>query len=276
MHWVIQFLVRHRNISSVALTTVLSLWMITSTQPQQQRIARMLTLTVFYPVHFTFHQVTRIRNTFAENRRLRSELTVLSTRLAMLEERVGENRRLRELLGFREDFAYDLLPVRIVAREPSHLFRSVVINAGKDHGLTSYMPLVNSRGVVGKVTTVLPHMSLVQLLKDPSNRVSVMFRKNRTVGILQTEDGEDFFIRCRPHTDVVSGDLIVTSGLGGVYPEGLHVGEVSGIEDGSDPLFKRARVEPAVDFEHLAEAFVIRMSPQWQGFLQELDSLELE
>jgi rod shape-determining protein MreC len=102
----------------------------------------------------------------------------------------------------------------------------------------------------------------------------VLSRRNRTVAILETDDGQHFFMRVRSHEDFQVGDTIVTSGLGGIYPRGLEVGIVKDIKAGSDPLFKRVFIRPAVDFEHLEELFVIRLSPQWASFLSEMDSIE--
>jgi rod shape-determining protein MreC len=276
MHWIFGFIVRHRNISSLVLTVVLSLLMISRTEQQQGRIVRALTLSVFYPFQFSINQVTRVKNIFAENRTLKQEVTRLSTKLALLEEKAAENERLRSLIGFGDQFKYELVPTRIVARDPSHEYRSVVINAGRDKKLSDYMPVVHRKGVVGKLIQVLPHISLVQLLKDPSNRISVMITRNRVVGILETENGRDFFVRYRSHEDVAAGDSVITSGLGGIFPKGLAVGSVEKIGDNHDPLFAIAHIDLFVDFDHIEEVFVMRLSPQWAAFQDEYDSLSFE
>lgn len=276
MHWIIQFIGRHKDVSSLFFTVFLSLWMLSANHTRQQQIARTLTLSVFYPFQFTFQQVTRAHNIFKENKRLREELTKVKTRITVLEEQAAENQRLRSLLGFGQDFSYHLLPARVIAREPSHLYRSMVINAGKKQGIGLYMPVVTKDGVVGKVIQTLPNMSLAQILKDPSARTSVMVKRTRFVGILETENGRNFFIRFRNHVDVQPGDTIITSGLGGIYPKGLSMGQITKITNNHDPLFKKAFLRPSVDFEHLEEVFVIRLSPQWSAFKTELDSIEFE
>jgi rod shape-determining protein MreC len=117
-------------------------------------------------------------------------------------------------------------------------------------------------------------MSLVQLMIDPANRTSVMIQRTREIGILETENGSDFFIMFRAHADVAIGDTIVTSGLGGIYPKGLLAGIVSRLEENRDPLFKKALVKPETNFDRLEEVFVIKLPPQWASFKSELDSLE--
>ena len=135
---------------------------------------------------------------------------------------------------------------------------------------------MNEYGVVGKVVQVMHRISLVQLLKDPSNRTSVLFQSTRTVGILETENGNDFFVRCRSHETIEPGDTVVTSGLGGIYPRGLRVGIVKSIKKIRDPLFKEVYVKPSVNFNHLEELYIMRLSPQWAAFRSELDSLEFD
>lgn len=276
MQWIFEFIVKYRTFCSLLFTTVLSLLMISGSSERQISTARWLTATIFYPLQFTFNQITQIRDIYAENRRLKMDNAQLSVKIAVLQEQAAENKRLRDLLDFSQEYTYDLLPVRVIARDPSLAYKSVVVNAGKKDSVLTYMPLVSEKGVVGKVVQVMNGISLVQLLKDPSNRTSVMSQRTRTISILETDDGSNFFIRVRSHEDFQNGDTIVTSGLGGVYPRGLEVGRVTGVKTGSDPLFKRVTIKLTVDFEHLEELFVIRLSPQWVAFRSEMDSIELD
>ncbi len=276
MKWIIQFILQHRNVSSLFLTVILSLWMLTADTQRQQEIARILTLSVFYPLQFTTHQATRIKNIFAENKLLKEEVTTLRTKHSLLEEAAAENERLNTLLGFNKKFSYELISARAVVREPSYVYRSVVINVGRKQGVSRFVPVVNKLGVVGKVVQAMPNISLVQLLRDPAERISVMIKKNQVVGILETVDSKSFFVQYRKYADVVAGDTIVTSGLGGIYPKGLNVGTVKTIKDTNDPLFKDVFISLCVDFEHIEEVFVIQLDPQWHAFRTELDSIEFD
>jgi rod shape-determining protein MreC len=276
MTWIFQLIVRHRAISSLLLTVVLSLTMLNANAQRQARISRGLLISVFYPLGFTLSLSTNVRNIFAENKRLRAESAALMVRVAMLEQRAAENERLREILKISESFSYDLLPARVIMREPATPFRSVVIAAGRSKGVGLWMPVVDRRGVVGKVIQVLPGISLVQLLKDPAAHMSVMVARTRTPAILESGSGETFSFRCRSHTDVAPGDTITTSGLGGIFPSGLMVGFVRKVSDDPDPLFKRVVLDLSVDFEHMEEVFVMRLSPQWSAFRAEVDSIKFD
>jgi rod shape-determining protein MreC len=276
MRWVIDLIVRHRNICSLLLTVILSVLMITAQPGAQARVARYLTMSVFYPVYAAVSQVTNYAGVYTENKRLRQELAEAATQLQVYREMSAENMRLRGLVGFSESTLYSLVPVRVVARDPSYQYRSVVVDAGRNQGVAMFMPLVGEHGAVGKVVQVMGNMSMAQLLRDPSNRTSVMVSRSRAVGILQTENGRDFFVRLRSHEDVRTGDTVVTSGLGGIYPKGLTVGYAGKIDDRSNPLFKRAYIEFAVRFDRLEELFVMRLSPQWSAQKADIDSVKFD
>jgi len=276
MRWIIDFIIHHRNISSLALTVALSGLMITAQPASQANIARYLTMTIFFPVYATISQVSNFTSVYSENKRLRQELAETSVQLQMAREQSSENMRLRGLLGFAETSLYKLLPVRVVARDPSHHYRSVIVNGGSSQGITVFMPLVAEHGAVGKVIQVMGNMSMVQLLRDPANRTGAMVHRSRASGILQTENGRDFFVRLRNHEDVRAGDTITTSGLGGIYPKGLTVGYVTSIDDRSNPLFKRAYIDFSVNFDKLEELFVMRLPPQWSAHRSEIDSIKFE
>ncbi len=276
MYWIYNFIITHRRIFSLLLTSFLSLLMITAPPVKQAATLRFLSMTLFFPLQIVLSQSSKVRNIFAENRRLKKEVIELSAVVAQLQEDALENDRLRGMLKMARNSSYDLLPVRVIAQDPSPAQKSIVVNAGKNDSIGMWMPLVDEKGVVGKVVQVMHRISLVQLIKDPSNRTSVLFRRTRTVGILETENGNEFFVRCRSHEPIEVGDTVVTSGLGGIYPRGLTVGTVKRIDKIHDPLFKVVAVALNVKFDHLEELFIMRLSPQWSAFRSELDSLEID
>jgi rod shape-determining protein MreC len=274
MRWIIEIVIRHRNISSLLLTVALSLAMISAGPDAQSKTIRYLNFTIYYPAYATVSQITRFGNVYSENARLKHELAQTSARLHQIEEQSIENARLRGLFELAEHSPYDLVPVRVIAYDPSQVHKSVVVNGGKNHDIVSFMPLVAEHGAVGKVIQVMGNVSLVQLLRDPSSRTSVMVRRTRAVGIMETENGRDFFVRLRSHEDVQIADTITTSGLGGIYPKGLLVGTISKIGDDNNTLFKRAYINFSVNFDKIEELFVIRLAPQWSAHRPELDSLK--
>jgi|WetSurMetagenome_2_1015567.scaffolds.fasta_scaffold00026_14 rod shape-determining protein MreC len=274
MQWILRFFVVHRSLTSLFVASLLCVLMLSSPPARQQWISRALTMSVFYPFQFYFSQTERIKNIYAENRRLKEQVAFLSVKVAQLTENVRENERLTDLLGISSRFSFTLAPARVVARDPSYLSRSAIIDVGKNEGVAAYMPVITSRGVAGKIVQAMGRMSLVQLLVDPANRTGVMIGRSRETGILETVNGSDFSIMFRAHADVEVGDTIVTSGLGGIYPKGLLAGTVTKLEEGRDPIFKKAFVKLEVNLDRLEEVFVIKQPSQWAAFRDELDSLE--
>jgi len=275
MRLIIDLIIRHRNACSLLLTVILSIVMIAVRPETQARIARALSMSLFYPAYVAVSQVPAFTGLYSENKRLRQELAEISTRMQIFREQESENVRLRGLVGFAEHTLYTLIPARVVARDPTPQYRSVIVSGGRIQGVEQYMPVVGERGAAGKVVQVLENMAMVQLLRDPSSRTSVMVSRSRAVGILQTENGRDFFVRLRSHEDAGAGDTITTSGLGGIYPKGLTVGFVKKIDE-SNPLFKRAYIDFSVNFDKLEEVFIMRLPPLWAAQRAELEKVSVE
>ncbi|MBD3343587.1 MAG: rod shape-determining protein MreC [Chitinivibrionales bacterium] len=276
MLWIFQFIVRHHTFSSLIVTVLLSLWMLSMPPQQQKQMSRILTLSIFYPFQYTISLSGRVKNIFAENKRLRQKVATLTTRNAALEQYAEENERLKDLLSITMESPYSLQAAHVVVREPSHQMRSLIINAGHNKGVLRYMPVITQNGIVGKIIQVLPHLSQVQLIKDPSCKTSVMIKRSRAVGILETDEGDKFYVRLRNHEDVTENDTIITSGLGGIFPQGLHTGSVARVTEDANPLFKRVYIKPFVNFDRIEEVFVILLPPQWSAFQSEKDSLIAE
>jgi rod shape-determining protein MreC len=274
MRWILELIVRYRTIVAVLVAAGISLWMISSPAELQLKTARFLTASIFYPLQITVDQATKAKNIYAENRRLKLQVALLAAEVAQLQDEKVENGRIRKMLDFEERTPFEIIPVSIVARDPSMVQKSVVVNAGKNKGVLPYMPVVGEGGIAGKVVQVMPSLSLVQLINDPLNRTSILVRRSRTVSILQTENGIDFYAFFRNHEDVAAGDTIVSSGLGGIYPRGFPAGVIEKISGGHDHLFKKAVIRPGIDVDHCEELFIIRQPPQWAAFRTELDSLQ--
>jgi rod shape-determining protein MreC len=273
MRWILELIIRYRVVAAFLAVSGVSMWMISSPQDLQAKTARFLAFSVFYPLQITFDQVTKAENVYAENRRLKLQVAQLSVQVAQLKDEKIENGRLRSMLGFEERTPNDIIPVSVIARDPSPIQKSVVVNAGKNKGVRIFMPVVGEEGVAGKVVQVMPLLSLVQLIRDPLNRASILVRRTRAVSILETENGIDFFARFRIHEDVAAGDTVVTSGLGGIYPRGFPAGVVEKVSDEGDRLYKKAAVKPTLDIDHLEELFIVSQPPQWAAFRAQLDSL---
>lgn len=273
MHWIIDFILSHKNGTSLFLTVLISLMLLNSSNRQQHQVAQYLGKSIFFPAQFTVSQVTKIRNIFKENEELRNKLQVMETDYAKLKQFVNDSTELLQGRKYADTAAYNLIPAQAVVREPTFLYRTIVVNVGKNDGVEPYMPVVTTDGVVGKVIRVLDRSSLVHLVRKPDEFVSVIHPMTGAVGILNSSGNDGIQVEYRKHKDLQINDTLFTSGFGGIYPPGLPVAKIKEIKDAQNPLYNTVYVEPTVDFERLRHLFVVAVDTRWQAYQMELDSL---
>lgn len=198
------------------------------------------------------------RDLSAENRALRDEVERLRVEALQVRETRAENLRLRDLLALKERLPLDTLSGEIIAKEWGWV-RSLTVNRGRRDGVQRLTPVIVSDGLVGRVVAVRATLAVVQLLNDPSSAVGAMVQRTRTLGMVEGEPdgGLRFKFLARERRGVQAGDLVVTSGLGGVFPKGLPVGRVAQIEGRGSALFQFARLDPAVDFARVEEVLLL-------------------
>ncbi len=188
----------------------------------------------------------------AENDRLRVQaLQALETE--------QENRRLRRLVTLRDRLPLTTLAGEIIGREGGGWARSVTVNRGQRDGIVQQTPVIVPEGLVGRVAQVQSGASVVQLLNDPASTVGAVVQRTRTAGLVEGAPGGGlrFKFMARDGAGVAPGDLIVTSGLGTLFPKGIPVGRVAAIEDKGSALFHFAVLAPAVDFARVEEVLLL-------------------
>ncbi len=194
----------------------------------------------------------RVQELEAENARLQQE--VISLR-----EQVTEAEVLSSLVQYaRSEPDSSYLAARVISRDVSPFLRSVWIQAGTDDGLAHGMPVVTNRGLVGRIVEVFATVSRVQLITDPQSTVSVRLQGARAEGVLEAELNGDLWVRMIDQdAEVAEGEIVLTSGLGGVFPENIPVGQVTNVRRRDFELFQQAVLQPSVDFEELELVLVI-------------------
>ncbi|MBF0370517.1 MAG: rod shape-determining protein MreC [Magnetococcales bacterium] len=189
-----------------------------------------------------------------DNRAYQKELAKLRPLGIRNRELERENSRLRKLLGMPEDPRYRHMTARVVGDSSSAFARSYLLAAGTHHGVTQDTPVTVAEGVVGRAVRVGVNSSLVLSLLDLNSRVPVLVERSRTRGIAAGRNDGSLGLEFVPkQADIRSGDLLITSGLGGIFPKGLRVGRVVGITADGQGLFQRIILQPAVDFDRIEE-----------------------
>ncbi|MBF0272386.1 MAG: rod shape-determining protein MreC [Magnetococcales bacterium] len=196
-----------------------------------------------------------------ENRQYKAEVERLRPLGIRLEELEQENHRLKSLLQMRPDPAFRALAVRVVGDSSSAFARSYILNAGRQDGVIVNAPVTVPEGLVGRVVRASDTASLVISLLDLNSRVPVLIQRSRVKAVSAGQNNTRLNLEYLPKdADVVIGDLVVTSGTGGIFPKGLAVGKVVSLEPGREGLFREAKVQPMVDFDRIEEAHL--MLPQ--------------
>jgi rod shape-determining protein MreC len=193
-----------------------------------------------------------------ENEQLRQELLQYKTANIEYREAVATNVRLQKLLELKESLPPPTLTAEIVGKDPSLWFRTFTINRGSSDGVQKGMPVVTVEGVVGQVLTSSPNYSKVLLATDPNSAIEVITQKTRVQGIVKGLGRDAFGLHyVLKSGEVVKGDYVLTSGLGGVFPKGLMVGTVSEVMKSRRGMFQTIEIEPAVDFSQLEYLIII-------------------
>lgn len=201
-----------------------------------------------------------------ENRQLQDEISRLKQELVDLEEYRSENERLEQLLHMAEEHQtqYDYVTTTVINRSQSNWYKTMVINGGSEDGFAVDMPVVCAQGLVGRIINTSAHTAEVLLITDRDGAVSAMVQNTRTVGVVEG-NGENTvlsMIHVPYDADIENYQQIITSGYGGIYPKGLLVGYISGIELQSDGLMLDIAVSSYVDFNRLEEVMVLRPKEQ--------------
>ena len=200
----------------------------------------------------------RLVDVHQENAQLKNEIHVLKMANSRYRELLATQERLEELLQFKQTINRPVLAAQVIGRDPTGWFKSVIIDKGKWAGLRLDMPVVNAFGVVGRVVSVSSNYAKVLLIIDQNSAVDCLVQRSRDRGMLKGLMSEicklDYVAKSN---DISMGDIVVTSGLGGVFPKGLPVGRILDVKEISGELFKDIKIRTAVDFSKLEEVLVI-------------------
>ena len=194
-----------------------------------------------------------------ENASLRDENEHLRVQNLQAGETREENARLRRLLVLRDRLPLATVAGEVIGREAGGWVRSLTVNRGRGDGIAQQTPVIMPEGLVGRVVQVHRGAAVSQLLTDPASTVGAVVQRTRTAGLVEGDAGGAvrFKFMARDGASVSPGDLVVTSGLGTLFPKGLPVGRVIKVEDKGSALFHFAVLAPAVDFSRVEEVLLV-------------------
>lgn len=208
-----------------------------------------------------------LRDVRGENARLRDQLNALQVQFQAERARAERADTYRSLLQLRERVPLETTGAEVIAAGASPEFRTVTVDKGSSDGVAANMAVVAPDGVVGRVTQPAARAALVQLIIDSNAAAGAVVERTRVQGIVVGTGDGTLRMDFAPATgDVVSGDVVVTSGIDGLYPEGFVIGTVTRVSRG-DGLYHEIAIRPAVDFSRLEDVLVVlqRHRPPVEG-----------
>lgn len=196
-------------------------------------------------------------NLQVENERLTQELETYHAQLDEYREAYSRNRFLETALEFKKQNSFPSLMARVVGKDPSFWFQTLIVDRGENDGVVKGMVARSPQGVVGQVVQVSGNYSKILLANAPSSVIDAIIQESRVRGILKGA-GEDGYILqyVLKNAKVKVGDKIVTAGIGGVFPSGIMLGTISKVHAKRRGMFLDIMVEPAVDFARLECLFI--------------------
>lgn len=203
-------------------------------------------------------QALQARN--AELEALNNKLMVDNVRLREVER---ENELLRQLLNYTRSnpqFSYQTTTVigRSIGVDPTNLLYFVYVDVGARDGIAENMPVITDRGLVGRVTAVGPNSAQILMLIDPASAVNALIQNSRVTGLVRGNiEGTLTMERIPQNEKVNPGDIVLTSGLGGNFPDKLVIGQVTEVLKRDQDMFQTARIRPTVDFGKLETMLIV-------------------
>ncbi len=263
------FVSKHRKFFFILLLFIILFWLVT-VQVKNGRFLFLekpvLAVSGFFEkiITKTFTSVVAVGNHYVllvqtqrDNDRLKEEIGRLQLENAVLNELLAENGRLRDALAFKQLHHPASIMAQVIGKEMSPISSTITISKGSDQGIKKDMAVVTSSGVVGRVQSALSGSAKVLLLTDPGSTLAVRVQRNREEGLLEGKLVNCALKYVSYYADIQEGDLLVTSGLDGVYPKGLAVATVVKISRRESSAFQTVVAEPIVRFSRLEEALVL-------------------
>jgi rod shape-determining protein MreC len=268
----LKFFLRNRSKLFLAALLLFCVWLVAHHRDGRTPRANTLkgfSLSVWLPIQKTISSVLafpentlnairELRNLRQEVNRLQLENQSLHLELSNHKSLESEVTRLERILQIKSKFPHKAKIARIIAHDPSTWNRSFVIDIGSDDGVLMDSPVVSEQGIVGRVLDTTPKNSRVLLMTDADSSVAGIDERSRVTGIVLGTGRNQFkYGYVSASEDIQKDDVIVSSGLGGVFPKGYAIGTVQKKSLSENGLNSEVDIAPAVDFAALDYVFVL-------------------
>lgn len=204
-----------------------------------------------------------------ENEDLILRVRELEQELGRVSEKAKSADRLSALLRFSPEQPWEMRGGRVIGQRlgPNAILETLLVDVGSRHGVRANDPVISPRGVVGRIAKPGLHFSSVLLLSDPSSRIPVITSQGRVPAIVQGQGAGAFLeVKFIPRNDPVSpGEILLSSGLGGVYPKGIPVARVVEVTPADVSLFQRVYAEPLLALRYYEELLILSRTDEFDA-----------
>ena len=206
----------------------------------------------------TVSQWTSLLAVKKTNARFKTENAKLKIQLSRIQELENKNKQLKNLLQFKNESKFSLLPAEITARDPFPEYHTLTINKGAKHGVKKNMLALVESGVAGYVFRVENVSAQIILLSNRNTALPAVVQRSRAAGLIEGQGKKKFKLNyIKTEGGAKKGDTIVTYPISKNFPAGLLVGEVLRVEKDEYGLSQDIEVRPAVDFSSMEELFIV-------------------
>jgi rod shape-determining protein MreC len=207
--------------------------------------------------NYVWQNYVWLRGARQENLQLKDAVRQLSLREKALAQAQDENARLRRLLDLRSTLPFEGIAAHVVGRAPSYLSNVLYVDRGSASGIRVDSPALSGDGVIGRVILTSPHNSQVQLITNADASIGVMVERTRSPGVLKGSGNDLLSLNYISNTEQIEvGDMVVSSGLDGIYPKGLPVGRIVESYKGKS-VFRVIQVAPQADLMRIEEVLIL-------------------
>ena len=205
-----------------------------------------------------------IKKLSEENEKLNTQISELETKLSTYEDALRENVSLRELLGLKKQTEdWKPVPTTVIGRSSSLWYNTITIKGGSQKNFAVNMICVTAEGLVGRITAVSTYTSEVRLITDRSSGIGALVQVSNSPGVVNGlgSGNELEMVHIPGDARLVKDQVVVTSGLGGIFPAGLRIGYIGEVKPESNGLMLSAIIKPFVDFERVDALLVLTKIP---------------
>lgn len=201
---------------------------------------------------------TNINASTEEYTSLQEQNAELVTTVSQLEEYKQENERLTALLDLENEYGYSGVAARIIGRDVDSYHQTITVDKGTSDGLTVGMPVMDVNGLLGQIESISSSTATVNLLTDENSGVAAMLQSTRVEGILTGSTEGSLYLNYIPVSETVNvGDIVITSGEGGVFPKGIIIGEVLSVDSQPSDLYYTIVVKQVAQDKNFEEVLIL-------------------